>query len=285
MTHPMLSVDAMSSFRWSFEQDLALWRELGVKWAGLLISKLGNEPAAKFAQLRAAGIQSSTVIVNSFDLGEPASWDQTRATHAAMIDLVADTGGHSIYFTPGRTTGAPWREVLKLFAAAVAPSVAHGRKRGVQVAIEPSLRTDVSFVNTLRDAIDVAELTGVKLIADFGNMWMERDSAEVFKRAAPHLALLQICDVIIGGNGKPAPGGRVHIGEGELPIRRLMAEVLDAGYRGVFDLEVLGPLVEKEGYESALRRGIASASALLDESGMQSAGVPPASISRYPARP
>jgi len=268
MTHPLLSIDAMSTFRWSFDEDLALWKDLGLRHAGLLISKLNDDPVGKLARLRAAGIQSSTVIVNAFELRDPASWDATRVTQAAMIDLVADTGGHSIYFTPGRTTGAAWREVLETFARAVAPSVAHARKRGVHIAIEPSLRTDVSFVNNIRDAIDVAERTGVEIVADFGNMWMERDAREVLRRAAPHLALVQICDVIIGSTGKPPPGGRVHIGEGELPIRRLMDEVLDSGYRGVFDLEVLGPLIEHEGYDSAVRRGAASASALLTELGV-----------------
>jgi hypothetical protein len=62
--------------------------------------------------------------------------------------------------------------VLKLFAEAVAPTVAHAKTRGVLAAIEPSLRTSVSFVNILRYSIDVAELTGISLIADFGNMWM-----------------------------------------------------------------------------------------------------------------
>ncbi len=268
MTHPRLSIDSMCTFTWSFDQDLALWKDLGVRHAGLLVSKLADAPGEKFARLRAAGIQSSTVIVKSFDLGDPDSWEKTHASHVVMLDLVAATGGHSIYFTPGRTTGAPWREVLDIFSLAVAPSVAYARKRGVHIAIEPSLRTDVSFVNNIRDAIDVAERTGVEIIADFGNMWMERDAREVLKRAAPHLALVQICDVIIGGSGRPPPGGRVHIGEGELPIRRLMHEVLDCGYSGVFDLEVLGPLIEKEGYDSAVRRGVASASALLTEVGV-----------------
>jgi sugar phosphate isomerase/epimerase len=268
VTHSLLSLDSMSTFSWSFDQDLALWQDLGVRYAGLLMSKLADAPAERFARLRAAGIQSSAVIVPSFDLGDPQSWEKTQARHVAMLDLVAATGGHSIYFTPGRTTGAPWREVLEIFAQAVAPSVAYARTRGVHIAIEPSLRTDVSFVNNIRDAIDVAERTGVEIIADFGNMWMERDAREVLKRAAPHLALVQICDVIIGGSGRPPPGGRVHIGEGELPIRRLMHEVLDSGYQGVFDLEVLGPLIEQEGYDSAVRRGVASASALLTEMGV-----------------
>ena len=266
--HPLLSIDSMSTFKWTFDQDLSLWKDLGVRYAGLLISKIEDDPAQKFARLRAAGIQSSTVIVNSFDLRKPETWEQTQLLQAKIIDLVADTGGHSIYFTPGRTTGAAWNEVLRLFAKAVAPSVNHAKQRGVHIAIEPSLRTDASFINTLRDAIDVAEFTGVEIIADFGNMWMERDAREILQRAAPHIALVQICDVIIGGHGVPPPGGRVHIGEGELPLRRLMHEVLDAGYRGIFDLEVLGPLIEKEGYDTAVRRGAQSASRLLQEMGV-----------------
>lgn len=150
----------------------------------------------------------------------------------------------------------------------MAPTVAHGKANGVIAAIEPSLRTSVSFVNTLRDAIDVAERTGIGLIADFGNMWMERDFREVLARAMPHIALMQIGDVVVGSSSRPAPGGRAHIGEGELPLRRMMQDVLDAGYTGVFDLEVV-PANFAQGFDEAtMRRGIASASALLDEMGI-----------------
>ncbi len=268
LLHPRLSIDSLSSINWSFDQDLALWRELGVHHAGLLISKLAEDREAKVTRLRAAGIRPATLISRSFDLTAPPSWSETRQVLNESLGLVASMGGGSVYFTPGRTTGAPWRDVLDVFAEAVAPCVAHARHCGVPLAIEPSLRTDVSFVNTLRDAIDVAERTGLKLIADFGNCWMERDLREVLQRARPHICLVQICDVRIGGWGKPSPGGRVHIGEGELPLKRLMREVLDAGYQGLFDLEVLGPSIEAEGYAPALRRGVESASALLTEMGV-----------------
>lgn len=258
MIHPRLSVNALSSIKWSFEQDLALWRALGVTRAGLLISKLGGDRQAKVSQLRAAAIRPSTLVTCSFALAKPETWQQTRTEMNEWVDLVAGLEGGSVYCTPGRTTGAAWRDVLKVFVEAIGPCVEYAHNRGVKLAIEPSLRTDVSFVNTMRDAIDVAEATGLGLIADFGNCWMERDLREVLKRAAPHITLVQICDVRIGG-----PGGRVHVGEGDLPLDRLMQEVLDSGYVGLFDLEVLGPSIEDEGYEPALRRGIEKASAFL----------------------
>jgi sugar phosphate isomerase/epimerase len=268
MMHPRLSVNALSSLNWSFDQDLALWRDLGVHHAGLLISKMEPDREAKAAQLHAAGIRPATLVCGCFTLSAPETWDRTRAALNGALDLVAAMGGGSVYCTPGRTTGQPWAKVLEAFAEAVAPCVAHAGRRGVPLAIEPTVRTDVSFVNTLSDAVDVAELTGVGLIVDFGNCWMERDLREVLQHAGPHISLVQICDVVIGSSGKPSPGGRVHLGEGELPLHRLMQEVIDTGYGGLFDLEVLGPAIEAEGYAPALRRGVAHASSLLAELGL-----------------
>lgn len=268
MINPRLSVNAMCSYNWTFDQDVAFWSSEGVRNAGLLISKIGDDPATRMAELTAAGIRCSTLITECFDLLEPQGWDRTRASHRAAIDLVAGEGGHSIYFTPGRTTSVTWREDLNQLAEAVAPSVAYAREKGVLAAIEPSLRTSVSFVNTLRDAIDVAERTGLSLIADFGNMWMERDFRETLQRAMPHVALMQISDVIVGSSGRPAPGGRTHIGRGELPLHRMMQDVLDAGYDGVFDLEVVGTDFTAGCDEYMLRKGIEAASALLEELGI-----------------
>jgi len=258
----------MCTFPWSFEEDLALWSGMGVRHAGLLLHKLQDDPEAKMRKLAAAGIRASTLIVDCFDLSDPGSWERTRAAHRFALDLVARHGGHSIYFTPGRTTGSPWRDDLERFADAVAPTVVHARKVGVLAAIEPSLRTSVSFVNTLRDAIDVAERTGIGIIADFGNMWMERDFREVLARGMPHIALVQIADVLIGSAGRPAPGGRVHMGDGELPLKRMMQDVLDGGYQGVFDLEVVPADFSQGGDEAAMKRGIELASALLTDLGL-----------------
>ena len=65
MMHPRLSVNALSSIKWSFEEDLALWRRLGVHHAGLLISKLDGDRRAKGQQLKAAGIRPTSAAPRS----------------------------------------------------------------------------------------------------------------------------------------------------------------------------------------------------------------------------
>jgi sugar phosphate isomerase/epimerase len=266
--NPRLSVDAMCSFTWSFDQDLALWREMGVHHAGLLAAKMSEDRNGKIAQLRDAGIAPSTIITGPFPLDARDEWDAGRAVLNAAIDLAADAGGDTAYFPPGRATGAPWREDLDLFAEAIAPCVDYGRQHSVRLGFEPSLTTHVSFVNTLRDAIDVSERTGLGLVVDFGHCWMERDLREVLARAAPHICLVQICDVAIGRLGVSPPLGRVYLGDGDLPLARLMEEVLASGYGGMFDLEAAGPSIGPDHYEAALRRGIPRASAWLDELGI-----------------
>jgi len=271
MTHPRISVSALSSVRWSFDEDLALWRELGVRWAGLMGAKLGDDIEAGFAALAEAGIRASTVVVPRFDLSAPATWGATRETLRRWTDAVAKYDGWSMYLTPGRPTGAIWEQVLDTLAEAVAPSVEYARDQGVRLAFEPSKRTEVSFVNTLRDGIDVAERTGLGIVADIGNFWMERDLRATLLDAAPHIALVQLTDVAIGTVRRPddpPSGGRVPFGEGDLPLARILSDIKDTGYVGPLELELIGPLGDSEGYAPVIRRGVAAAEAMLGAAGM-----------------
>lgn len=269
MVHPRLSVSALSSFRWSFDEDLALWRELGTRWAGVMANKLGDDIDGGFSRLDEAGIRAATAIGAGFNLREPKSWEASRTVLHSLIDTVAAHGGWSVYVTSGRTTGAIWREVLDIFAEAVAPTVAYAREKGVGFAIEPTQRADVSFVTSLRDGLHVAERTGIGLVVDLSLCWMERDIRELMLSAAPHIALVQISDTEIGHSAGPGAltMGRVPFGEGDMPIERLMRDVKDTGYAGPLDLELPGPLGESEGYAPVVRRAVEKASALMYELG------------------
>jgi len=271
MTHQRLSVSALSSVQWSFDQDLALWQDLGLPWAGLMRAKLGEDVADPIARLSKAGIRVSTVVAQRFDLADPTSWAATRKDLHRLIDVVAEHGGWSVYLVPGRSAGAVWDDVLDTFAQAIGPSVAHAKDKGVRLAIEPSRRVEVSFVNNLRDAIDVAERTGIEIVADICNCWMERDLGELLLRAAPHIALVQLADVSLGtirSADDPPSDGRVPFGEGELPLTRLLDYIRSTAYGGPLELELIGPMGDQEGYEPVVRRGVAAATMLLSEAGL-----------------
>jgi sugar phosphate isomerase/epimerase len=261
---PRLSVSALCSFPWSFAQDLALWERLGVRQVGLLGFKLDDHGSGKaIAALRERDIRASCIIAGSFDLSRPASWGITRDAIARAVDGVRQLDGRCVYITSGRTTGRVWNEMLEVFATAVEPSIERAGGSGVRLALEPLLRTQVSFVHSMRDAIDVADRTGIALVADLGNCWMERDLERTLARAGERIALVQLCDVSIGTMAEPGPEGRVVPGDGELDIDRFLRSIAAANYRGPYELEVLGPAIDAEGYETAVRRGIEATGTLL----------------------
>jgi sugar phosphate isomerase/epimerase len=265
MMHPRLSVSEMCTYPWPLADELELWDELGVRQVGLISAKVdafGREAA--IAAIRQRSMVATTVITGMFDLSDPTGWDTTRKTVNEAIDLSAELGGCT-YFTPGRRDGRSFDDLAAALADAVAPCAAYAEQRGVRLAIEPSLRTDVSFVHTLRDGTDVAVRAGIDVIADVGNCWMERDAEDAVRRAGSRIAVVQLSDAVYGTTHHPSPGGRVVPGDGDLALEAFIAAALDTGYAGPFELEVVGPAIDAEGHGPALRRSVERANALLYE--------------------
>jgi sugar phosphate isomerase/epimerase len=69
---------------------------------------------------------------------------------------------------------------------------------------------------------------------------------------------------VLGDRSLPA---RAVPGDGVIPLRRITEWLLRAGYRGAFDLELLGPRIEQERQLAAVRRACAYYGDLLESLG------------------
>jgi sugar phosphate isomerase/epimerase len=105
--------------------------------------------------------------------------------------------------------------------------------------------------------------TGV--ILELECCWYERGLQQLVRDHVDMITLVQIGDFQIGTTSSP---NRSVIGDGDIPLERLMAMILDAGYTGMFDLELLGPKIEDEGWFSATRRSLEAASEILARIGV-----------------
>jgi sugar phosphate isomerase/epimerase len=74
------------------------------------------------------------------------------------------------------------------------------------------------------------------------------------------IRLVQVSDFAIGTLATP---DRLVPGDGDIPLGRIIGQVLASGYPGVFDLELIGPKIDAEGYASAVPRAVAALGALL----------------------
>lgn len=218
-----------------------MWRGLGIDVVGLISPKL-----------------------------EPSDWDVRLVTDADLqvlsigvdmagleraLEYAGSVGADSVWTCTGPLGSRSWEQAVDDFCESIAPAVTRAAELGVELAVEPTnpLRCDVSFTFTMRDTFDLARAAGVGVVLDLAMCWYERGLEELVRKNVDVLTLVQINDYKLGTFSTP---DRSVLGDGDIPLERLIAMFLDAGYSRPFDLEILGPKIDAEGYPSAIRRSL-----------------------------
>ena len=127
-----------------------------------------------------------------------------------------------------------------------------------------SLRVDVGFVHTLKDAIDLARHLDVGVCMELNACWAERALEQTIRAGIDRIRLVQVSDFKVG---TVASSQRLVPGDGDIPIERILRVVLDAGYEGVFDLELIGDAITTEGFDGAVPRAVARLGSILTDLG------------------
>lgn len=189
-----------------------------------------------------------------------------RDALSALIDAAAAVGARTIYLLTGGRGALRWTQAADRFGAMVAPCVARAKSVGVALAIEnaSSLYADIHLAHTLRDTVTLAELADLRICIDVFHCWAEGDFEAMVARALPRTALIQLSDYVLGDRSLPA---RAVPGDGTIPIEALIAQALDGGYSHGFDLELIGPRIDREGRLPAALRACDAVGAMLDRLG------------------
>jgi sugar phosphate isomerase/epimerase len=249
--HPRVCVSGISTWNNTVEEDLALYAEIGVHTVGAALRKPDVE------RLAGSGLRVANVIALSpFRLDDRTSFEPGRSYVRDALQLAERLGAPHVVLTTGTAGALPWDAAADALADALDP-VLDGR-----VCIEHTnpLRVDVGFVHTLRDAIDLARRLDVGVCMELNACWAERDLAATVVDGIDRIAVVQVSDFAVGTLSTP---NRLVPGDGDIPLARIIGQLLDAGYAGVFDLELIGPRIEEEGYRSALTRSIEHLNSIL----------------------
>ena len=265
--HPRLSVSAVSSWDWTFDEDLRYWERTGIDHVGLSFRKLedaGLGPATR--RIRDAGLRVSDIVeLGWWSLDEPATWAPQRDRLFAALDVAVATGAPALVLTSGPAGRLGWDDALGALDAALAPVRERAAEGGVGLALEHTgaLRLDLSFVTTLGDGVDAARALEVGVCVEVNSCFAERGLDETLRGASDLLRHVQVSDFVIGSHCTP---DRAVPGDGDIPLGPILALLDAAGYRGRFELEFVGPRIQDEGYESAIRRAVAYLDELLSAS-------------------
>lgn len=262
--HPRLSLHQVGFMSESVAAFARFCRDLDAGHM-TLASPLLLGPAAP-DETRAAlaeGGPRATTLAHAFALQPDLENDAgAGALLAATIAAAPGYGTSHIYMVTGGRGGLDWEAAAARFADLIAPCRDLAEARGVALSVETAnlLNADIHIAHTLDDTIRLAELAGIGLTIDLGACWFESDLTGKFRRALPLARLVQVSDYVLGDRITPC---RAVPGDGAVPLERVLGQLLDLGYEGLFDLELSGPRIEAEGHRHAFRRAAEVLSELL----------------------
>ena len=161
---------------------------------------------------------------------------------------------------------ADWVRAASRFTTLLAPCVKAASSAGVRLLVENAspLFADIHIAHSLADTIQLAQAGGIGLCTDLFYCWTEANIDANLARAATMSGLVQLGDYVPGDRSLPA---RAVPGDGSAPLEGMISLLLKSGYRGVFDLELLGPRIDAEGHRAATARAAGWLSGVLRREG------------------
>ncbi|MBM3691814.1 MAG: sugar phosphate isomerase/epimerase family protein [Actinomycetota bacterium] len=268
-THPRVSLSMLSHWNWSVDEDLAFFDREGVEVIGLSLAKLQKAGGweGHVDRIRNGGYRVSNFVgLGPIPWSDPSQRADGVARTRNALDAALAFGAETMILTTGPAGALTWEDAADAYADTVGPVLEEYAGRGLRITLEHTngLRVDVGFLHSLHDAIDFARRLGIGVCMEINACWAERGLGATIADGAATIGIVQLSDFAAGTMSTP---NRLVPGDGDIPMRRIVGQLLDAGYTGYFDLEMIGPRIEEEGYESASVRAVEYVGALLTDLG------------------
>lgn len=255
--HERISVNNLCFPTATLDQDIANWRSLGARRVGIAAAKLQAEGwDSAIAQVRDAGFPVATMVhllMTKGTLADPEQVAEAQAQLSRIIAAAEAIGAQTIYMLSGGRGKLGWDEAARTFAGALVPGREQALAAGIELLIEPAtpLYADLHMAHTLGDVIELAESAEIGVCVDIFSCWTDRNLRALITRAMPRCHLVQVSDHVLGDRSFPC---RAVPGDGVIPLEQIIGWILEAGYEGAFDLELIGPRIDAEGHYEAVAR-------------------------------
>lgn len=252
-----LSVSEVSTYSWTFEEDVLSYQQQGFDAIGIWRPKLAEYGEEKgFELLKEQGLNISSLHwIGGFTGSDGRSYRDSLHDGFDTIQLAADIGAETVVVLAGGRGGHTENHARRILRNALEELSEAAQAVGVQLAVEPlhaGCSGDWSFLNTVPECLDIiTEINNPHLgiVFDCYHLAQDRSVIASMKSIVPHVRLVQL------GDARHAPLGeqnRCLLGHGRIPLAKLISQFEEFGYRGYYEIEVTGRDVEHLKYEQIL---------------------------------
>ena len=248
-----LSINEITTYRWSFEEDVHQYRAAGIESIAVWRQKLSDYGEEKGVELlEETGLDVSSLLwAGGFTGSDGRSHQDSIADAEEALRLAAAMRAQTLLIYSGARGGHTHSHARRLMKSALSALCPIANEYGVGLAIEPmhaGCAAEWTFLTGLEDTLDLLEGVGnttVKLAFDTYHLG---DSPEIVARL-PNL-VDQIATVHLGDAREPPSGeqDRCRIGDGILPLAEIVGALTAAGYNGYYEIELTGVEFEAADY-------------------------------------
>ncbi|MBT9432350.1 sugar phosphate isomerase/epimerase [Candidatus Sodalis endolongispinus] len=208
------------------------------------LAEVGLAPACRL--IRDAGLQVSGLCRGGmFPAADRAAREKNRADNLRAIEEAAALEAACLVLVVGGLPAGS-KDLIgarQQVEEGIAEMLAPARAAGVRLAIEPlhpMYAGDRACVNTLAQALALCERLGpeVGIAADVYHTWWDPDVIPQLQRAcrAQRLLAFHLSDWLVPTQHLLTDRGMM--GDGVIDLPRLCQSVADAGYRGLYEVEI-----------------------------------------------
>jgi len=258
MAIPRLSMNEVTTYRWSLEEDVQQYLDAGYEAIGVWRQKLldyGEEEGVDL--LAESGLQVTNLLwAGGFTGSDGRSQHEAIDDAAHAIRLAGAMNAGCLVIYPGGRNNHTFRHAERLFRTAIDELLDLAEDAEVTLAIEPmhpACAAEWTFLTDLESTIALVENYSnphLKLVFDAYHFGHDRAVLANLREIVPYTALVQL------GDRKTAHGidqDRCALGKGFVPLSEMLQCFMEAGYQGDFDIELAGQDIELSNYEHLLK--------------------------------
>lgn len=267
-----LSMNEVTTYRWSFEEDVAHYAAAGIPAIGAWRQKISDFGEEKAVELLAdSGLAVSNLLwAGGFTGSDGRSYRDCVQDGLDAVRLAAAAKAGCLVVYSGSRGGHTFNHARRLFRDAMREMLPLAEELDVLLAIEPmheSCASEWTYLTNIDDTLallDDLNNQQVKLV--FDTYHLGHDPANLGRIAE----LVQRIAIVHLGDSRQPPDreqNRCRLGEGTLPLREIIASFTGAGYDGYFDVELMGEELEAADYHDLLQHSRDAFQQLLGEGG------------------
>lgn len=248
-----LSLNEVTTYRWTFEEDVANCVAADIPGIGVWRPKLADIGEEKGAELLAeSGLTVSNLLwAGGFTGSDGRSFAESVADGLEAVRLAAAIKAKCLVVYSGSRFGHTYNHARRMFKEAMHRLLNLAGELQVDLAIEPmhaGCAEEWTFFTCLDDAlalIDELDHPYLRLVFDTYHLGFDDRMIEWIPELVPYIAVVHLGD----GKGPPErEQNRCPLGEGVLPLREILAALREADYDGYCDIELIGEEIEASDY-------------------------------------